>query len=346
MTRSTFRLIIAAFVFLPFYSAHAQTVRTDRLDSTFPISSTVLSEARQIIVRVPPGYHRSTAKYPVVYMLDGHQPHIRMMEGIIDQQAFAGRIPELILVSIPNVNRDRDMTPTKTARPASGGAANFLKFIESEVFPLVETNYRTQPYRILAGHSLAGLAAINAMLSKPAMFNAYIAASPVLQWDGEYPLKIASDVFKARRELDRTLFVAVGDEPNYMPATNNFREYLEKTKVKELDFAFHHWKDEDHGTVVLRTYLDGLRHTYSGWVPDAKNPTVGALTSHYEKLTKRYGYEIKIPETILNQLGYAFWDKIERLTRSMRSKRYRALPESANTFDSLAEAYEKHGTKR
>lgn len=340
------RTFFVIFLLSPFYSDHAQTVRTDRLDSVFPISSTALNESRQIIVRVPPGYHRSTAKYPVVYMLDGHHPTIGMMEGILDHQSFTGRIPELILVSIPNVNRDRDMTPTKTARANSGGADKFLQFIETEIFPLVEKNYRTQPYRILAGHSLAGLAAVNAMITRPAMFNAYIAASPVLHWDKEYPIKTATDYFKNGREMDRSLFIAVGDEPDYTPAIDKFRVLLEKSKVKKLDFDVQHWTNENHGTVVLRAYLDGLRYIYRDWIPDPKNPTIGALEGHYDRLSKKFSYEIKIRENLLNQLGYSFLQADRNLDAIDAFKKNTELyPESANTFDSLAEAYEKNGSK-
>lgn len=346
MTRLILRTFFVVLLLSPFYSNLAQTVR---LDSTFTISSSVLAEERQIIVRVPESYHRGTAKYPVVYMLDGHQPHIRMMEGVLDQQSFAGRMPELILVSIPNVNRDRDMTPTKTARAGSGGADKFLRFIETEVFSLVEKNYRTQPYRIIAGHSLAGLAVVNAMLSKPAMFNAYIAASPVLHWDNEYPIKTASDLFKTGRELDRSLFIAVGDEPVYYPAYRaifTFRELLEKSMVKKLDFVVREWKDEDHATIVLRAYLDGLRHAFDGWRPDPAITTTVALESHYEKLSKRYRYEIKIPENLLNQLGYTHLRADRKIDAiSAFEKNVQLYPNSANAHDSLAEAYEKNGAK-
>jgi predicted alpha/beta superfamily hydrolase len=346
MMRVIIRTFFVIFLLSPFYSDQAQTVRTDRLDSVFPISSTVLNEERRIIVRVPPGYHQGTAKYPVVYMLDGHHPAIGMMEGILDHQSFAGRIPELILVSIPNVNRDRDMTPTKTPRANSGGADKFLQFIETEIFPLVEKNYRTQPYRILAGHSLAGLAAVNALIARPAMFNAYIAASPVLHWDKEYPIRTASNYFKSSREMDRSLFIAVGDEPDYLPAIDKFRELLERSKVKKLDFDVQHWKNENHGTVVLRAYLDGLRYIYRGWIPDPNNATVGALEAHYDRLSKKYSYEIKVPENLLNQLGYSFLQADRNLDAIDAFKKNTELyPESANTFDSLAEAYEKNGSK-
>lgn len=344
MTHLIIRTFFVVLLLSPFYSNHAQTVR---LDSTFPISSSVLGEERQIIVRVPESYHRGTAKYPIVYMLDGHQPHIRMMEGILDQQAFAGRIPELILVSIPNVNRYRDLTPTKTTLEGSGGGDNFLRFIESEVFPLVEKNYRTEPYRIFAGHSLAGLTAVHAMITRPTMFNAYVAASPGLQWDSEHVIKKATELFKSKPELNKSLFIAVGDEPRYLPAINNFRDLVGRSKVKNLQVDVQHWPNEDHGSIVLRAYLDGLRHAYTGWSlhPDDMT-TQGKMEGHYQKLSNRYGYQINIPEPLLNQLGY-FHLREKRNLEAIEAfkKNVELYPNSANALDSLAEAYEKNGSK-
>ena len=88
-------------------------------------------------------------------------------------------MPEMIVVGIQNTNRTRDMTPTKTESANSGGGENFMKFIETEVMPMVEKNYRTQPFKIFAGHSLGGLTVIYSFVSRPDLFNAYIAASPV-----------------------------------------------------------------------------------------------------------------------------------------------------------------------
>ena len=114
---------------------------------------------------------------------------------------------EMIVVGITNTDRTRDLSPTHVTTtvgggntalqfPTSGGADKFLKFIETELIPEIEKRYRTQPYRILAGHSLGGLFAIHAMLSRPDVFQSYIAVSPALHWDNQVVVKRAEDFFK------------------------------------------------------------------------------------------------------------------------------------------------------
>src|SRR4029453_18801224 len=92
--------------------------------------------------------------------------------------------------------------------PTSGGADNFLKFFETEVIPEIEKQYRVQPYRIFAGHSLGGLFAIHAMINKPGLFNSYIAVSPSLQWEHDEALKRAEAYLTNQKEMKATsLFV-------------------------------------------------------------------------------------------------------------------------------------------
>src|SRR5262245_34943060 len=97
------------------------------------IKSAYLNEERSVLVRVPPGYDRSMESYPVIYMLDGHGSYLSMMPGIIESQSWGGQMPEMILVSIQNTDRTRDLTPTKTERPNSGGGDKFLDFLQKEV---------------------------------------------------------------------------------------------------------------------------------------------------------------------------------------------------------------------
>ena len=65
------------------------------------------------------------------------------------------KIPEMIVVAIQNVDRRRDFTPDKiiTVRENnSGGGERFLSFLEEELIPVIDQNFRTEPYRILFGH--------------------------------------------------------------------------------------------------------------------------------------------------------------------------------------------------
>lgn len=339
------KLILSfALLVLLSVSAFAQTpVTASVYHDVHKISSKVLNEERSIWVRVPLDYQRTDEKFPVVYMLDGHAPQPSMMAGIIDQQVWGQQMPEMIIVSIQNTDRTRDMTPTKTDRVNSGGGEAFMKFIESEVIPLVEKNYRTQPFRIFAGHSLGGLTVVYSFVSRPDLFNAYIAASPVLHWDDDYVIKRAEELFKQKRDWNKTMFIGIGDEPAYTKGFNSFEKLLKKEKPKDLDFEFREFKEENHASVVLRAYYWGLRKVFEGWQPP-QSGSVADLENHYKKLSKRFGYEILIPEALLNIAGYQmlsankFPEAIEIFKTSVKNH-----PTSANVYDSLGEAYEKNG---
>lgn len=306
------------------------------------IKSEVLSEERTILVHVPSSYTRSNEKFPVVYMLDAHTPYNSMMAGLLDQQSWAGQMPEMILVGIQNTDRVRDFTPTKTERPNSGGSDKFLDFIEKEVITLVETKYRTQPYRIFAGHSLGGLLAFYTFVTRPNMFNAYIAASPVLHWDKDFVVKRAEEVFKEKKEYKKTLFFVLGDEPDYINAFNSLKNLLKKTNPKNLDYDFRQLIDENHGSVVLPAYYQGLRKIFTGWIPQSENLT--DLENHYKRLSERFGYQINIPENLLNQIGYQLLatKKLEEAIEVFK-RNSQLYPNSANVYDSLGEAFEKSG---
>ena len=309
----------------------------------YKINSRILGEERTILVRVPLNYERSGERLPVVYMLDAHPPQNAMMSGIIEQQAWSGVMPEMILVGIQNTNRLRDLTPTKAPeREGSGGGDKFLQFIETEVIPLVEKNYRTQPYRIFAGHSLGGLFVVYSFVARPDLFNAYVAASPFLQWDNNFVIKRAEDVFKQNKAWNKRMFAALGDEPEYENGFNSFQELLKKSKPKDFDYEFQQYKNENHGSVVLPAYYAGLRKIFAGWTP--QSGSIAELENHYKKLSERFGYKILPPENLLNQIGYQLL-RADKTTEALEAfkKNVENYPNSANVYDSLGEAYEKNG---
>ncbi|MFZ1700270.1 MAG: alpha/beta hydrolase-fold protein [Pyrinomonadaceae bacterium] len=339
------RIPLFLTIFFVFVSAVA--AQTEQVASVahyvHKINSKFVGEERTVLVRVPLAYRQQpTSRFPVLYMLDAHPPQNAMMAGIVEQQAWGDKIPEMIIVGIQNTNRTRDMTPTATEIAGSGGAEKFLDFIEKELIPMVEQNYRTQPYRIFAGHSLGGLLAIHTLVTRPQMFNAYIAASPVLNWDKDIVIKCAEQEFKKKAAGKRTVFVALGNEPEYQSGCDSFRDLVKRSKPDGLDIEFQQFKDESHGSVVLPAYFGGLRKIYDGWSVSAGS--VAELEGHYKKLTERFGYRISVPEQTMNLAAYQLL-RANRIGEAINAfkRNTENYPDSANTFDSLAEAYEKDG---
>jgi hypothetical protein len=324
------------------------------------IRSKVLNEDRVIWVRVPPGYEQSKSLYPVLYETDA-PGHVNETGGINDFLVNNDRMPPVIIVGITNTDRTRDLTPSHddtknpdgtAAFPTSGGSNKFLEFIQTELIPEVEKRYRTAPYRIFTGHSLGGLFAIHALITRPNLFDAYIAVSPSLQWDNGRTLHEAQQFFK-REELKKTFFFSLASEGNTPnPMGENF-EQLGKTLAagapKGLIWESARYPDEDHGSTTLRAHYAGLKKVFDGWqVPrDEKTGIIAGglqgVEQHYRKLSERYGYTVIAPENTLNNLGYQLMGSQHDEAVAVFKRNVELYPDSANVYDSLGEGLEAAG---
>jgi predicted alpha/beta superfamily hydrolase len=351
--------LLSAFALLLLISAAVIAQPAPGTVKRFSLKSTVLGEDRIVLVRTPVGYETNKESYPVLYMTDG-DAHMGHTAATIEFLTRNGRIPELIVVGVTNTDRTRDLSPVKSSQknpagelqfPTSGGADNFLKFFETELIPEIEKTYRVQPYRVLAGHSLGGLFAVHAMVSKPGLFNSYVAVSPSLQWENQATLKRAEEFLKNQKELNVSLFTSLGNEPGAIGESfDAFREVLAKTNIKGFAWQAERMDDEDHGSVVLRSHYAGLRKVYEGWQGprDLKSGAIiGGLKgadAHYAKLSERFGYKIPVPEALINQMGYQFiFDGRPDEAIAVFKANVERYPNSANVYDSLAEAYERGG---
>lgn len=349
-----------AVVLLPLFCSAQQDITLPE-PQKLTVHSKVLSEDRIIWVRLPYGFDEKE-KYPVLYMTDAG-PQVNELAGVADFLAGEDRMPKVIIVGIVNTNRVRDLTPTRghlrrpdgsvQEFPASGGGDKFLDFIQTELMPEIEKRYQTQPYRIFAGHSLGGLMAIYALITRPDLFNAYIAASPALQWDDGHTFHQAEAFFGRTPELRKALFFSISterDAPGQMgDYVNKLATLLKQHAPKRLIWATERYPDEDHSSTVLRAHYAGLKAIFAGWqmpVDPLTDIPVGGLAGieeHFRKLSERIGYPISA-EKAINDFGYSLMgnDKLDEAIAIFKHN-VELYPESANTYDSLADAYEKTG---
>lgn len=125
--------------------------------------SMVLDEKRTLNVYLPARYKQSDdTRYPVIYLLDGAtEEDFVHVSGIVQYASLPWLkfVPESIVVGIVNVDRNRDFTFKSSDSldlkefPSSGGAVSFIKFLDSEVQPLVDKQYRTNKQNTLIGQS-------------------------------------------------------------------------------------------------------------------------------------------------------------------------------------------------
>ena len=340
----------AAFLlFILTFSSPAQA-QTQQLTigHSFVIHSNVLDEDRTIMVSLPLNYQNAQSKYPVLYLLDA-EGNFNFTAGVMQFLASTNQLPEIILIGIRNTNRNRDFTPVKVEGiAASGGANNFLDFLEKELMPYVDKNYPTESYRILVGHSLCGMFSFYTFFTRPQLFNSSVAVSPWLIHNNHYLMDYAKDHLSKITSLNKTVYFTAGslEGSELLNTLDEFTELLKDSAPKDFNWKYKLMQNEDHETQLLAAIYDGLKYIYDGWAfPQNQLLTGGmdAIDKHYKSLSDKYGYIILPPETLLNAAGYAFLQKHSLDEAIAIFKRNVELyPKSPNVYDSLGEAYENN----
>lgn len=328
------------------------------------LRSEVLGEERPLLVHLPERYAASpTTRYPVLYVLDG-ESHFLHVATMVEFLARHGNIPEMIVVGVPNTDdRNRDLTPPplKTERiddgrllseaaPTAGGADRFLRFLTEELVPSMDARYRTRPYRLLMGHSFGGLFAVHALVHKPDSFQAYLAIEPSLHWNSGELARRAPEALSRLTPPGRALYVVENVAEAELPPGQHVRalaQALRKRKLPALTWRYDEVSGEDHSSIPHRGTYEGIRFLFSGWKPTEKLRLGGDLAqweAHYAGLSRRMGYPVPPPETLLNLAGYRHL-QAKSLPQALAAfERTVALyPDSANAHDSLGEALEAAG---
>lgn len=242
--------------------AVAQDIQTHsetpiEIGTTITFQSSVLHEERMLNIYLPMGYSPDSLKtYPVIYLLDGSMDEDFIhISGLVQFGSFSWiqMVPESIVVGIANVDRQRDFTfPTKNMQdqedfPTSGGSAEFIRFLEEEVQPLVRSVYKVSDTETLIGQSLGGLLATEILYTKPYLFDHYIIVSPSLWWNDESMLAEEP----SNLEDVQHIYIAVGKEGEIMERTARdlYDELSERTgTATSLHFNF--LEACDHGDAL------------------------------------------------------------------------------------------------
>jgi len=345
-TGYSFLLILSFFIFQGVITPQEKENIT--IGNSIKINSKILNEERNIFVSVPAGYDLAKNSYPVLYLLDG-ETHFQYTAGVVKFLAAAGRIPEMIVVGIPNTKRNRDFTAVETKGiPEAGGADNFIKFLKNELIPKINSEYRTHNYKILAGHSLCGMFCIYSLIKEPELFDSYIALSPWVIASEKHIMKLAKTDFPPMNNLKKKFYFTAGSlEGNDLLTTiDEFRLLLKEKSPSGFNWKYNLMMDEDHESLVLMTIHDGLRFIFDKWLLTTAevNAGINGINEHYKRISEEYGYEIKPTEGLLNQAGYTFLqNKIYDEAIAIFKKNIELYPESANVYDSCGEAYEISG---
>ncbi|MHA7130650.1 alpha/beta hydrolase-fold protein [Algoriphagus namhaensis] len=355
-------LLVTLILLVSIYQVKAQEKSTITLGTKHTLFSDVLEEDREYWISLPESYHKagnSYKKYPILVLLDGNV-HFKAISGMVDYMSAdayrSWKIPEMIVVGIQNVDRRRDYTPDKivTVRENnSGGGEKFLEFLEEELIPELDQNYRTTPYRILFGHSLGGLLATHAYLKEETVFKAFLAIDPSFgTWDEATMDQKLEGVTNA--SFERFLYMATANwgKRNLRNRDRHVRlfEGLNAKCAGEFPADLEYFENESHASVPPIAFYHGISRVFEGYeISFRELDTVDELVQHFTDISERLSWDLKAPEILINQIGYNLLrsakqgDQSEALDFFILNTTY--YPQSYNAFDSLAEAYERLGKK-
>lgn len=279
--------------------------------------SDALGEDRLISIYTPDGYAVPGTSYPVLYVTDG-EVHFHHVSGIVQFLARTNSMPKMIVVAIHNMgqeSRGRDLIPPLSSGDRarrSGAADEFLEFITDELMPWVESQYRTDPFRVLVGHSLGGLFATYALVEAPGVFDAFVSMSPSLGWDGGSLTDRVAAMLTDRPDMRGSLFMSMANEGSR--TRSNAEALLVGIKASTPTRFRTAWRPlpaEDHVSVTHRSIYDGLEWIFEGWFMGATPEAIlmageegmEEVRLHYRGLLDRFGSGLRPPEVTLERIG-------------------------------------------
>lgn len=241
------RLVSFLIVLCPLVVSNLKAQEKRSIDSLVFIKSysKILNEDRKIVVHLPLNYYKEvTKKYPVMYVLDAGRLDFDISDRLFTLSS-AGLTQECIVIGIINNKntRERDMTPpfmqteVDDEKSPYGKAHQFLHYIESELIPFIDSNYRTTEYQTISGHSRSGLFVLYTLIECPNLFHArFCYSTPAWRFDNMIINKLNASLKNMKHFPKCYLFFSVGEDknPNIKSSFSVLDSMLNQKNIKGL----------------------------------------------------------------------------------------------------------------
>lgn len=284
-------------------------------DAEHRIDSEPLAGERTFTVRVPASYEAYTSsRFPVLYLLDG-DTNLAHAGPVVDFLAENGKIPEMIIVAIHSgATRSQDfIPPVEGGDNAAARGEAFLSFLEGELVPFVDAEYRTAPLRVVSGHSLGGLFVTWAMARGSDVATAWLAQSPYLV-ENTAPGVLAEvgsgSAGSGPGGSTAYYYANLGAEPDLSANFDLLEAGLAELPTDALDWSLEREPSESHMSTRLMGLYDGLSAFFEDdWRLGSAALVEGGvdgLTAHVAGLSEQFGYPVLFSEQPFQELTQRF----------------------------------------
>lgn len=270
------------------------------------LTSKILGGDVTYIEHLPEGYDNSGNKYPVVFMMNGQDASTFANAVATLEYLSSERIPDMILIGISNTGSAETSLacPDDSGRVKSG--VTFQSFLEKELLPEINKNYRTNNYKILMGQSNTGLLVMYSLFTNPSLFDAYVVASPMFGWCPDFYMSKTEEFLNRNDTINKKLYVTYGDLDYLEVASkiNQFEDLLKNNSSKEFKWKLD--RIENCGHVPQITLNNALLFFFSECTMTAerKKLSVEEIKSHFKSLSKEYGFTVQPKAGILSDIAF------------------------------------------
>jgi len=235
-----------------------ERVEADELDRSF-----------HVYTMLPESYDADSERvYPTIYVLDGGAL-FPLLAGYYRYLRLSDEVREAIIVGISYGSidfehgnyRSTDFTAPSDEREWWGGAAAFQRFLENDLIPAIEGQYRSDAgRRIIFGQSLGGQFVLFSAQTKPGMFWGHIASNPAMHRNLDYFLSE-----RPAASSDSLLFVssATRDEDVYRMPYLAWAKHWRATESKPWKLIAMDLEGHTHFSAAPAAFRQGLSWLYA-----------------------------------------------------------------------------------
>ena len=269
----------------------------------FTVTSQILQSKREVKLQLPRSYNSNEDQsYPLVVVFDGDYL-FEPIAGTMDYLSYWDEVPEAIIVGInQSGTRNDDFQIGSDRFLPQGKGADFFDFIEVELVPMLEEQYRIAGFKMAVGHNRSANFINFFLLRETLLFNAYISLSPLLSTN--MAQRVENSLSTNASKLFYYLSYADEDFASVLKKVKPLSEKLKQIENENVEISLEQIDQATHFTMVSHSIPKAVEEMFSVYRPITpktyeekllkKDDIIGFLEQKYIRIEELYALEVPI----------------------------------------------------